>query len=136
MLLVVGVGLDVSDSGWENIGNGSSVSTCALQHWSGPSGMQRRPRKITDEDGLDKLLGQEPAKILLFPGTDMSSAEITSDLIANSKIPENNIASPHRPILITNNRKIRKMISEGRLEPIREFLKQLVDDVAMGRATN
>lgn len=136
MLLVVAVGIDASDVGWENIGNGSSISTCALQHWSGPAGLQRKPRKITDEDGLDKLLGLEPSKILLFPGTDMSSAEVTSDLIANSKVPVNNIASPHRPILITNNRKLKKMISEGKLEPIRDFLKQLLDDASAGRTMN
>ncbi len=128
LLLIVAVGMHEIDAGWENVGKNLSIATCALTHWSGPAGAERRPRKITDEDGLEKFLGHEAAKIMLLPGTEMSSVDVTSDLLATSKGNSNTLASPHRPILITNSRVVTRLIDKGEIEPIRELMKRLLEE--------
>jgi hypothetical protein len=66
-------------------------------------------------------------------GTDIPSAEVTSELIANSKVSENSLATPHRPTVITNNRKLRRLISDGELEPLRKFISHLLEDALQAK---
>ena len=127
--LVIAIGLSEMDLGWQSVGTDLSIAACALTHWSGPSDENRTVRKITDDNGLEKLLGQVTSKILLMSGTEVHHNDLTTELLGNGKVPENNIASPHRPILITNNRKFKKLIDKGEIEPIRAYITEMVTNV-------
>lgn len=126
LLLVVSVAMDDTDKGWEILGDQLSVNVCSIKHWSGPAGSPRRVRKITD-DGIDKLLGQESAKVLILPNVEASPNQVIEQSMADSKGKHNTLASPHHPsVLFTNDMRLRRMIEAGDLQNLR---KQIRDDV-------
>jgi hypothetical protein len=126
LLLIVSVAMDDTDQGWEIMGAQLSVNVCSIKQWSGPAGNPRRVRKITD-DGIDKLLGQEAARILLLPSVEASPNQVIEQSMADSKGQNNTLATPHHPaVLFTNDMRIRRMIEAGDLQNLR---KNIRDDV-------
>lgn len=136
LLLIVAVSLNNMDSGWENIDDYLTVSVKALSHWSGPAGKPRQVRKITD-DGISSLLGRETSKILVFSKVDAASSEILDESLAEDREFAGSIASSKQPVLlITNSPKLNRLIRNGVVSEITDFLKGELDKGMSSRMLN
>lgn len=121
-LLVVSVCLDGTDNNWKEVGSALSVSTNSLKYWSGAAGEQRRPRRLI-ENGRDKLLAAEPAKILILSEVEETPSELRSKTLASEDKTDKNLASVHEPqIIVTMCTKFSDLVHEGNIQKIRDYL--------------
>jgi len=122
-LLVVSVCLVGTDDNWKEVGSTLSVSTNALKYWSGASGEARRPRRLT-ENGRDKLLAAEPAKILILSEVEAAPSELRSKTLADEGGADKNLAAVHEPqIIVTMCPKFSDLVRQGNIQNIRDYLE-------------
>lgn len=127
LLLVVSVGLSDKHDKWNKIADNYSAIPIGLLYWSGASGGKRRVREIDHPDGIVELIGKESSDILILSKVKSVESEIYNISLANTSTPENSLAQPHRPkLLVTSHPLFQKMISEGKIEPIRNYLKEII----------
>lgn len=135
LLLIVAVALGEGTPSWGNLGLGRSVRTLALRQWGGPSGRIRGPRQI-DEDGL-ALLGKESADVVILSGYVGSPGQLEEESLADDASLHDNFGMPRCPkLLITNSRSLRKIIRQGTLENIRQYLQNELRVREEARARN
>lgn len=122
-LLVVSVCLDGTDDNWREVGSAMSVSINSLRYWSGVSGEPRRTRKLI-ENGRDKLLAAESAKILILSEVDAAPSELRSETMADEKGTDTNLAAAREPqIIVTMCTKFSDLVRQGDIQKIREYLE-------------
>ncbi|GAB2452155.1 hypothetical protein GCM10011375_39120 [Hymenobacter qilianensis] len=122
LLMVVVICIGDKDSNWDTIDTQLTISVKALSHWSGPFGQTRRVRKIT-EDGVSALIGKEPSKILVLSRIDASSSTVLQESLIDDTDFAGSMASPRQPILlVTNNPTVNRLIRQGIIADIKEYL--------------
>lgn len=127
LLLVVSVGLSDDHDSWNNIKNNFTSTSIGLSYWSGAAGEKRKVREIDNHEGIVDLVGKETSDILVLSKVKSLESEIYNISLANTSTPENSLAQPHRPkLLVTNHAYFQKMISEGKIEPIRKYLQEII----------
>ena len=78
-------------------------------------------RKLTDA-GIDILLGREPAKILILSDIEVSPNDVCNESLADSNIPQFNIATPHRPTLVvTSSPELNRLIRNGNISALVDY---------------
>lgn len=128
LLLIVSVALSDTNENWITVGENLSINTIALSYWSDPSMSPRKVRKLCDE-GIETLIGKEPFDVLLLPQSEISPVEIFKESLASNYYDDLTLASAHRPkLLITNNIKLKKIISRGNIEELRSYLISEIDN--------
>jgi len=121
LILIVSVGLSDIDLGWNRLNEDLTIGACAITHWAGPAG-NRKVVKI-EEEGVDRLLGQESRNIYILSGVQSSSTEIIQETMADSIRQDTSLASQHTPtLLVTNSLKLRRLIDKGDLHELRSYL--------------
>ena len=127
LLLVVSVGLSNHHDKWNNIADNYSVTPIGLSYWSGVSGGKRKVREIDNQDGIVELIGKESSDILILSKVRSSETEIYNISLANTSTRENSLAHPHIPkLLVTSHVLFQKMIYDGKIEPIRKYLQEII----------
>lgn len=127
LLLVASVGLSDNHDKWNKIDDSYSATPIGLSFWSGAAGEKRKVREIDNQDGIVELIGKESSDILILSKVKSLESEIYNISLANTATPENSLAQPHRPkLLVTNHALFQKMISEGKIEPIRKYLQDII----------
>lgn len=127
LLLVVSVGLSDNHDKWNKIADSYSATPIGLSYWSGAAGEKRKVREIDNQDAILELIGKEPSDILILSKVKSLESEIYNISLANTTTPENSLAQPHRPkLLVTSHPLFQKMISEGKIEPIRKYLIDII----------
>lgn len=127
LLLVVSVGLSDDHDSWNNIKNNFTARPIGLSYWSGASGGNKKVCEIDNHDSLVDLIGKETSEILVLSKVKSLESEIYNISLANTTIPENSLAHPHRPkLLVTNHYIVQKMIGEGKIDSIRNYLQEII----------
>ena len=129
MLLVVSVALGDESLGWKLLNNSMSVETRAIKYWSGPSGEQRKIRKLAST-GIEKLIGKESSKVLILSGIENSASDINEESLAYDPSQNNSMASPHKPLLIvTNSTKVNRLIEQGNIANLQKYFNDEITKV-------
>jgi len=127
MLLVVSVALGDESLGWKILNNSMSVETRAIKYWSGPSGEQRKTRKLS-ATGVETLIGKESSKVLILSGIENSASDINDESLAYDPGQNNSMAAPHKPLLIvTNSSKVNRLIEQGNIANLQKYFN---DEIA------
>jgi hypothetical protein len=122
-LLIVSVCLDGTDNSWNEVGSALTVSTNALRYWSGAHGEARRPRKLI-ENGRDKLLAAEPAKILILSEVEAAPTELRTVSLAHEGSTDKTLAAAREPqIIVTMCPKFSDLVRLGNIQNIKDYLQ-------------
>jgi hypothetical protein len=124
-LLVIAVCFDESSGDWATVGGQITMSVKALRFWSGPAGFTRKVRKLA-EDGIEYLIGKEPAQILVLSEVGEAPETILESNLADveNDISSGSLASARQPtLLLTNSGKFSHLLRKGSIAQIREFLQ-------------
>jgi hypothetical protein len=124
-LLIVSTALYNKEDCWKVINDGRLINTLALNYWAGPSGYGRSSREITDENGIEKLLGTELNSILIMSQVSHSPSEILDESLAFDLSEKDNLSAPKTPdLLITNSMKFKRLVKNGSLKQIKDFFEK------------
>lgn len=127
LLLLVSVGLGGSKEDWKKVGNDLSVNTIGLDYWSGPAGSPRKVREICD-DAIINLIGKESSDVLILSKVKISPTDIFKESLASDCLCDDTLVSMHRPkLLVTNNLTLQKLVSEGNIEKLESYLKNIIE---------
>jgi hypothetical protein len=125
-LLVVSVCLDGFDDLWDKVGSELTVTTNAMGCWSGAHGEPRRPRKLT-ENGREKLLAANPAKILILSEVESAPSELRNITLADDVSQHKNLAAAHEPqIIVTMCPKFSDLVRQGVIGDIKSYLESQI----------
>jgi hypothetical protein len=124
LLLAVAVAVSANDEGWQKL-SGTTVSTRAIQVWSGPADDNHTLRKLTDE-GIEVLIGREPFKLLILSAVESSISEITGSSLTDGQEPSYTLADGHQPMILTHSGKIKEALRKGDLDMLRTHLLAIV----------
>lgn len=137
ILLIISVVLDSENKGdWKKINDRLTLVAIGLRYWSGEANKKRKVKAI-DEDGKI-IIGRETANALIFSNVASSPNEMLNDLISDSKNQvQNSIAEGKIPdLVITNCVEFRKLINNGDIEAVRNYVKRQMRDSERINTTN
>ncbi|WP_165721528.1 MULTISPECIES: ABC-three component system protein [unclassified Pseudoalteromonas] len=124
-LLIVSTALYDKADCWNITNDGREINTLALNYWAGPSGMGRSSREITDENGIETLLGTELDSILIMSQVASSPSDVLNESLAFDMSEKDSLATSKTPdLLITNSMKFKRLVNKGSLKEIRDFFEQ------------
>lgn len=119
MLLIVSVGLKRSDDVCDL--SGKELRVLALDYWSGMAG---KPRRICClDEASEEIIGRERSPIIIMSSIKSPFTEVYDENIAFNQESSHNLSATHRPdILVTNDKKLRNLITRGNIEDIYKSL--------------
>lgn len=124
-LLIVSTALNDKADCWRTAGSGKLINTLALSYWSGPSGKRRYARELTDDDGIEQLLGNELNNVLIMSQIQSSSSDILDESLAFGLEEKDSLATSKTPdLIVTNSSKFKRLIKKGSLQDIKTFLDE------------
>jgi hypothetical protein len=124
-LLIVSTALYDKADCWNITNDGREINTLALNYWAGPSGMGRSSREITDENGIEALLGTELDSILIMSQVASSPSDVLNESLAFDMSEKDSLATSKTPdLLITNSMQFKRLVNKGSLKEIRDFFEQ------------
>lgn len=127
LVLIISVCLDeIGNGNWKKISDELSLNTISLQYWSGLPGKKRKVKKITED--CPKLIGKEKADLLIMSNIESSPSEILELTLIKSQENENTLANGKQlKLLITHNIRLRLLIGEGEVQPLKTYLESLIE---------
>jgi hypothetical protein len=124
-LLIVSTALYNKADCWNAINDGRIINTLALNYWGGPLGQVRSSREITDENGIEALLGTERNSILIMSQVASSPSEVLNESLAFDSSEKDNLATSKTPdLLITNCLKFKRLVNRGSLKEIKDYFEE------------
>ena len=124
-LLIVSIALYDAHDCWKATNDGRTINTLALSYWGGPSGRIRYARELTDDNGIEQLLGKELDSVLIMSKVQCSASDIFNESLAFSLEEKDTLSTSKAPdLLVTNSMKFKRLVNRGTLQEIKDFFEE------------
>lgn len=125
LLMVVVVVLSKSNIyDWAILDNDLCVKVIGLMYWSGSADSEKDIVEIDDYRNINQLLAGENEEILILSGTKTAASDLLSTDLTENSAHNGLLTDRKQPqIVISNERKWKRLIQEGKMDEIRDHLK-------------
>ena len=118
-LLLVIVGMSITNARWDSFPSAGRVLSIALRYWSGPSGNMPQVRELSD-DPLMAVVGPQPAPIVILSGISASPSDLLDVGMADDVDASHNMAVERQPLLVVTRSGLFKHLRNGTLASVRK----------------
>ncbi|WP_346909442.1 ABC-three component system protein [Faecalicatena orotica] len=127
MVVVITFG-DKEEYSWMQLNNSLNLRTIGVKYWSGPADSIKDVIEIDDYRGVPKMLSEEKSDVIILSGTKSSVSDILEANLADDYGHNALLSDRKQPkLLISFDMKIKRLIDEGNIKSIREYLQPRID---------
>lgn len=114
---------------WTCLETGLKMRTIGLKYWSGPAGFSGEVIEIENPKGTSQLLSQESEEVLILSGTSEPIGSLLEEDLTNNSSCSGLLSDRKQPqLLVTHNSKFKKLVDEGNIIKIRNYLQNQIDE--------